>query len=46
MISILCAMIGFLIGYNLGTTNVEKMVRREVERQFSTLSDWTLKDDN
>ena len=38
--------IGFLIGYKFASLQVEKMVKREIERQIATLTDWTMKDDN
>jgi hypothetical protein len=38
--------IGFLIGYKFGTIQIEKFVKREVERQIATLYDWMMKDEN
>lgn len=46
MIEITCALIGFFIGYKLATLKVEKIVKKEIERQLHTLSDWTMKSDN
>lgn len=38
--------IGFLIGYKFASLQVEKIVKREIERQIATFSDWTLKDED
>ena len=46
MIETTLLIIAFLLGYNIGMYQVNKVVKKEVERQIHRLSDWTLKDDH
>lgn len=46
MIESICAIIAFFIGYKIGTMQIERIVKKEIERQLYTLSEWTMKNEN